>query len=123
MNSPTVQYDEISDTLTLTFQSGTPATGIELNPHLLLRYNTTQHQIISLSFLEYSFWAQAPELGSRSFPLSGLASLPIPLQTELLDRLNQPPLSDFLHSSTYIPSSTESIPIVSLKPTSIQQSA
>jgi hypothetical protein len=100
MNSPTVQYAEISDTLTLTFQSGISATGIELNPHLLLRYDTTQHQIISLSFLEYSFWAQTPDLGTRSFSLSGLAALPLSLQTELIDRLNQPPLSSFLHCST-----------------------
>jgi hypothetical protein len=123
MNPPTVQYDEISDILTLTFQSGIPATGIELNPHLLLRYNATQHQVISLNFLEYSFWAQAPDLGTRSFSLSGLAALPLPLQTELIDRLNQPPLSDFLHCSTYTLSSTESIPIVSLKPALLQQSA
>jgi hypothetical protein len=123
MNPPTVQYDEISDTLTLTFQSGIPATGIELNPHLLLRYNTTQHQIISLSFLEYSFWAQAADLGTRSFPLSGLATLPLPLQEELIEKLKQPPLSDLLQCSTYITSPIESVPIVALKSSLLQRSA
>ncbi|MCU0568343.1 MAG: DUF2283 domain-containing protein [Oculatellaceae cyanobacterium Prado106] len=123
MNSPTIHYDEISDTLTLTFESGIPATGIELNPHLLLRYNSNQHQLISLSFLEYSLWAQTTEFGTRSFPLSGLSALPLPLQAELLNQLNQSPLSEFLQCSTYTLSSAESIPIVSLKPASIQQSA
>jgi hypothetical protein len=123
MNPPTVKYDEISDTLTLTFESGIPATGIELNDHLLLRYSTTHPKIISLSFLEYSFWAHTPELGTRSFPLSGLTALPIALQSELIELLNQPPLSEFLQCSTYTLSPTESIPIVSLKPTALQQSA
>jgi uncharacterized protein YuzE len=123
MNPQTVKYDEISDTLTITFESGIPATGVELNDHLLLRYNASQHKIISLVFLEYSVWAQTAELGPRSFPLSGLTSLPTSLQADIIEMLKQPPLEDWLQCSTYTVSTTESIPIVSLKPTLLHQSA
>ena len=39
MNEPILNYDEISDTLTILFFPGESATGIELNENLLLRIN------------------------------------------------------------------------------------
>ncbi len=40
MAKPIVNYDEISDTLYVSFEPGKKATGIELNDHILLRINT-----------------------------------------------------------------------------------
>ncbi len=40
MAKPIVNYDEISDTLYISFEPGKKATGIELNDHILLRINT-----------------------------------------------------------------------------------
>ena len=37
MNKPKFNYDELSDTLYVTFEVGKKATGIELNNNILLR--------------------------------------------------------------------------------------
>ena len=39
MKKPIFNYDEISDTLYVSFEPGEKATGIELNEHILLRIN------------------------------------------------------------------------------------
>jgi uncharacterized protein YuzE len=39
MATPSYDYDEVSDTLYVSFVPGEKATGIELNQHILLRIN------------------------------------------------------------------------------------
>ncbi len=41
MTQPVSNYDEISDTLYVSFAPGEQATDIELTPHILLRLNKT----------------------------------------------------------------------------------
>jgi hypothetical protein len=118
MNQPRIKYDEISDTLTITFVSGVLATGIELSDHILLRVNLDECQPISLVFFDYSVLAQTTEMGGRSFPLTGLLDLSRELQEVVVEILQNKPISNFLHLSTYTPSLIETIPIVFLQPIS-----
>jgi hypothetical protein len=117
MNTPRIRYDEISDTLNITFESDISATGIELNDHILLRLHPSQQTPVSLHLFEYSVLAQPTELGTRSFPLTGLTALPHPLQEEIIEILKHPPLCNLLQLSAYTLSSATTVPIVSLQPT------
>jgi len=118
MEKPIFNYDEVSDTLYISFHPGEKATGIELNDHILLRIDKNERIAIGLTFFEYSLLAQKTEIGPRSFPLSGLAQLSNELQSIVLDILLRPPVSDILTLSTYTPSFVETVPITSLQPVS-----
>jgi len=119
MTEPIFNYDEMSDTLYISFAPGEKATGIELNDHILLRINKKERRAIGLTFFEYSLLAQKTEVGPRSFPLTGLAELSDELREIVLDILLRPPISDILFLSTYTPSIAETVPITALQPVAI----
>ena len=119
MVEPIFNYDETSDTLYISFSPGEKATGIELNDHILLRFNKSERRAIGLTFFEYSLLAQKTEIGPRSFPLTGLNELSGELREIVLDILLRPPVSDILALSTYTPSFVETVPITSLRPVRI----
>jgi uncharacterized protein YuzE len=112
---PEFNYDEVSDTLYVSFASGKEATGIELSEHILLRIDKDKRSAIGLTFFEYSLLAQRTEMGPRSFPLTGLVQLSDELQELVLDILQQPPVSDILFLSSYTPSPQQATPITSLR--------
>ena len=119
MAEVSINYDEISDTLYISFEPGEKATGFELNEHILLRINKKERRAVGLTFFEYSLLAQRTEVGPRSFPLTGLAQLSDELREIVLDVLLRPPVSNFLSVSAYTPSFVETIPITALQPVSI----
>ncbi len=116
MTKPVFNYDEVSDTLYVSFEPGEKATGIELNEHILLRINKNKRQAIGLTFLDYSFLAQNTDIGPRSFPLTGLAELSGEHRKLVLEILLSPPVNSILLLSAYTPSIAETIPITSLQP-------
>ena len=116
MEKPNFNYDEISDTLYVSFEPETKATGIELNDHILLRINKNKRRVVGLTFFEYSLLAQKTDLGPRSFPLTGLSELSDDLRQIVLDILLSPPVSDILSVSAFTPSIVETIPITFLQP-------
>lgn len=116
MTKPKFNYDEVSDTLYVSFDPGTKATGIELNDHILLRINKNKRRVVGLTFFEYSLLAQKTDVGPRSFPLTGLSELSDDLRQIVLDILLSPPVSDILSVSAFTPSIVETIPIMLLHP-------
>lgn len=116
MGKPKFNYDEISDTLYVSFEPETKATGIELNDHILLRLNKTKRRVIGLTFFEYSLLAQKTDVGPRSFPLTGLSELSDDLRQIVLDILLSPPVNAILSLSAFTPSIVETIPITFLQP-------
>ncbi|MCL4303489.1 MAG: DUF2283 domain-containing protein [Anaerolineae bacterium] len=119
MTESTFNYDEMSDTLYVSFAPGEAATGIELNEHILLRINKQERRAIGLTLFDYSILAQQTEIGPRSFPLTGLAELSDELRAIVLEILRRPPVSDILALSAYTPSLVETIPVTSLQPVPI----
>lgn len=119
MIKPNFNYDEISDTLYISFNPGEKATGIELNDHILLRVNKKERRAIGLTFFDYSLLAQKAEFGPRNFPLTGLAQLSDELREIVLDILLRPPVSSILYLSSYTPSFVDTIPITSIQPVTI----
>lgn len=116
MTKPKINYDEMSDTLYVSFEPGTKATGIELNEHILLRIDKNKRRVVGITFFEYSLLAQKTDVGPRSFPLTGLSELSDDLRQIVLDILLSPPVSDILSVSAFTPSIVETIPITLLQP-------
>lgn len=116
MTKISFNYDEISDTLYISFEPGEKATGIELNEHILLRINKNERRAVGLTFFEYSLLAQKTDIGPRSFPLTGLSEISDDLREIVLDIIQHPPVSDILSLSAYTPSVIETIPISHLQP-------
>jgi uncharacterized protein YuzE len=114
MKEPVISYDETSDSLYISFEPGTKATGIELNEHILLRIDKKTRRPIGLTLFEYSLLVQKTDLGPRSFPLTGLRDLSDELREMALEVLLSPPVSNFLSVSAYTPSILETIPITFL---------
>ena len=115
MTQPNFNYDEVSDTLYISFARGEQATGIELTPHILLRLNKPERRAVGMTFFEYSVLAEKSDIGPRSFPLTGLSDLSDDLQDIVIDVLQRPPVSDVLLLSSYTPSISETIPIMLLQ--------
>lgn len=122
MSKPSIKYDEVSDTLTISFEAGVQATGIELTDHILLRINRSERKAISLVFFDYSVLAQETDMGVRSFPLTGLSNLSNELQETVFEILLHEPVSEFLRLSAYTLSIVETIPIISLQPIPVAMS-
>ena len=109
MTEPVLSYDEVSDTLYISFAPGEAATGIELTDHILLRVDKSERRAIGLTLFDYSLIAQTTEIGPRSFPLTGLDQLSPELRAMVLDMLLHPPVRDILSLSAYTPSPGEVI--------------
>jgi uncharacterized protein YuzE len=101
MDKPVSNYDEIGDTLYISFEPGEKATGIELNEHILLRIDKLRRKVIGITFFDYSLLAQKAEFGPRSFPLTGLTHLSEDIREIVLNILQNPPVKDILALSTY----------------------
>jgi len=115
MKKPNIKYDEVSDTLTISFKPNVLATGVELTEHILLRLHKSDRTAISLTFFDYSIIAQTTDVGMHHFPLTGLAKLSDELREMVIEILQSEPVSQFIHLSAYTPSITEIIPIISLQ--------
>ena len=122
MTEPVLSYDEVSDTLYISFAPGEAATGIELTDHILLRVDKSERRAIGLTLFDYSLIAQTTEIGPRSFPLTGLDQLSAELRAMVLDMLLHPPVRDILSLSAYTPSPGEAIPIILLQPLAVEAS-
>lgn len=114
MEEPIFKYDELSDTLYVSFAVGENGTGIELNEHILLRVNLEERRAVGLTLFDYSVLAQKTEVGFRSLPLSGLEKLPSDVRETVIEILLSSPVKDVLSLSAYTPSTIETIPITSL---------
>ncbi|MBC8159980.1 MAG: DUF2283 domain-containing protein [Roseiflexaceae bacterium] len=115
MSIPNYKYDEISDTLTITFVPGALATGIELNDHILLRVDKVAQRAVGMSIFDYSVLAQPTEFGLRSLPLSGLDELSESTRDLVLAILQSEPVHSVLALSAYAPTATETIAIAALQ--------
>jgi uncharacterized protein YuzE len=114
MNQPIFNYDEVSDTLYISFAPGEKATGTELNENMLLRFKKQERRAVGISIFNYSIIAQPTETGIHSFPLTGLEELSEELRETVLDILQRSPVKDILSLATYTPSLAESVPVASL---------
>lgn len=113
---PTFSYDDDADILYISFAPGEKATAaVELNDNILLRFNRDEQRAIGLTLMDFSVLVQPGALGTRHFPLSGLAELEPDWQEIVLALLMQPPVSNIVRLSNYSPAGRDSVPIVSIE--------
>lgn len=122
MIEPIYNYDEESDTLSISFAPSAHATGIELTDHILLRINKQEQRAVGITLFDYSVLAQQTDMGPRSFPLIGFDHLPTAIRDMVLDILRQPPVRDILAISAYTPNLTETTPIIAVQPLTLAAS-
>ena len=113
---PTFSYDDDADILYISFAPGEKATAaVELNDNILLRFNCDEQRAIGLTLMDFSVLVQPGALGTRHFPLSGLAELEPDWQEIVLTLLMQPPVSNIVRLSSYSPAGRDSVPIVAIE--------
>ena len=93
------EYDEVSDLLDVYFGEKRPAWTIELTDHIMLSLDRQTGQAVSLSFLDFSELIRPAALGPRSFPLTGLADLPLAERDLVIKVLTTPPVETWLDVS------------------------
>lgn len=91
MASINLSYDEISDTLYITFGKNREALGIALNEDFLLRIDPITHEPVGLTVLNYKQVAHSDPL-----PVDGLADLPSDLAETALKILKTPPIGQLV---------------------------
>ncbi len=115
-NIPIYSYDEEADILYISFSPGEKATSaVELNENILLRFNRAERRAIGLTLMDFSVLAQLTNLGPRNFPLHGLSELEPEWQEMVIAIITAPPVNQILHVSSYSPSITEYLPIISVE--------
>lgn len=116
MNEPQYNYDEESDTLSITFPPPEKATGIELTDHIIVHINKAARRIVRLTLLDYSILVQQTEFGPRTFPMTGLTESSEEMRELLFDILRQQPVSEVLRIAAYTPKDGQIIPTVLVQP-------
>ena len=113
---PTYSYDKEADVLYISFAPGeTPTAAVELHDNILLRFNLAEKRAIGLTLMDFSVLVQMTQLGSRSFPLSGLKDLEPDWQEVVIEIITKPPVNQILRVSSYMPSMAEEVPIISVE--------
>jgi len=77
---------------------------------------------VGITLFDYSILAQHTELGPRSFPLTGLETVPWETRELVLEILLQPPVREILALSAYTPTLSETTPIIAVQPLTITAS-
>ena len=112
---PTYSYDKEADVLYISFAPGEKATAaVELNDHILLRFNRAEKRAVGLTLMDFSVLVQLNKLGPRHFSLTGLKQLEPAWQDEVIELITQSPVNQILRVALYMPSMTETVPITSV---------
>ncbi len=93
------EYDETGDVLDVYFGEKRAAWTIELTDNITISIDRTTRQVVSLSFLDLSELIRPTAWGPRSFPLIGLANLPVPERDLVIKILTSPPVNAWLDVS------------------------
>lgn len=93
------EYDAESDVLDVYFTDRRPAWTIELTDNMLIAIDREAAAAVSLCFLDISELIRPTLFGPRSFPITGLADLPIRERDLVLSILHSPPVNAWLDVS------------------------
>jgi hypothetical protein len=99
MKTEQYEYDQEGDVLDVYFGAKRPAWTIELTPNIMISVDRTNEQAVSLTLIDYTELVRPTIWGARSFPITGLADLPIEERDLVLTILNSPPVNSWLDMS------------------------
>ncbi len=112
------EYDEEGDVLDVYFMDKRRAWTIELTSNIMIAIDREKREVVSLTFLDYTELIRQTAWGARSFPITGLANLPLPERDLVLTLLNFPLIVRWLDISSVqntsilpsLVSSTQAVP-------------
>jgi len=93
------EYDREGDVLDVYFDEKRPAWTIELTPNILISIDRTTRRAIRLTLMDYTELIRPSDWGVRSFPITGLADLPLPERDLVVAILNSAPVNRWLDVS------------------------
>jgi hypothetical protein len=94
------EYDQEGDVLDVHFtEKRQAAWTIELTPNIMISIDRAKEQAVCLTFLDYTELIRATDWGPRSFPITGLADLPLLEQELVFMVLNSVPVQRWLDVS------------------------
>ena len=94
------EYDPEGDVLDVYFGEKRPAWTIELTDNIALSVDREAGRAVGLSFLDFTELIRPTPLGPRSFPITGLADLPLAERDLVMKILTAPPVNAWLDVST-----------------------
>ena len=112
MHEPRYNYDEESDTLSITFPPTEKAPGIELTNHIIVYINKTERRIVRLTLLDYSILVQQTEFGPRTFLMTGLMDSTEETRALLFELLREQSVREVLRIAAYTPKDGQVVPTV-----------
>ena len=99
MKTEWYDYDKEGDVLDVYFGAKRPAWTIELTPNIMISVDRANQQAVSLTLIDYTELVRPTIWGARSFPITGLADLPIEERDLVLTILNSLPVNRWLDMS------------------------
>lgn len=116
------EYDEEGDVLDVYFTERRSAWTIELTPNIMIAIDKEKEKAVRLTFLDYTELVRRTPWGARSFPITGLANLPLLERDLVLAVLNSPPVSTWLDISTVqsLPDSPFAVAHLEAPPSQVQ---
>ena len=94
------EYDAEGDVLDVYFGAKRRAWTVEITDNITVSIDRQTGRAVSLSFLDFAELVRPTSLGPRSFPLTGLADLPLAERELVIRVLTTPPVSVWLDFST-----------------------
>ncbi|MEK7278282.1 MAG: DUF2283 domain-containing protein [Chloroflexota bacterium] len=93
------EYDPEGDVLDVYFGEKRPAWTIEITDNIALSVDREAGRAVGLSFLDFTELIRPTPLGPRSFPITGLADLPLAERDLVMKILTAPPVKAWLDVS------------------------
>ena len=105
-------YEKNEDMLDIFFGERSPATGVELTDHILLRINRKTGKAVSLTIRHFSILTEKTEFGIRSYPLDKLEDIPDDLRELAIRVVTTEPINQFLKLSYFQASPEKRVPFI-----------
>ncbi len=94
------EYDEEGDVLDVYFTKKQRTWTIELTPNIMIAIDRGKKEAVRLTFMDYTELIRRTPWGARSFPITGLANLPLPERDLVLTVLNSSLVGQWLDISS-----------------------
>lgn len=110
------EYDEEGDVLDVYFGEKRAAWTIELTPNIMISIDRANREAVSLTLMDYTELVRPTLWGPCSFPITGLADLPLDERDLVLTILNLPPINRWLDISAVQMLPDSPFPVTHLEP-------
>lgn len=116
MKPPILNYDELADTMTVSFETLPDSLDVCLNDQIIVHFDEDGVMPIGITLKSYSMLVEPTPHGSRLFALTKLGTLPQSLRVQVLRMMNVAPLNQIIELQVFTPYLQQSVMLVAIKP-------